>query len=202
MDSDAIRAKFGDDYVADERTFVMGIDRRFTAHIAERFRGRVVLETCTGAGFTTLALAREAARVISVEINPAHQVQARRNVEKAGLADRVTFLHADVLDEQVWGRLPPVNAAFLDPDWAITGPDHVHRFVHSSTKPPADALLARTFRATGNVALVLPPQLNVHEFDTLPTHESERLYLGDSHELHCLYFGELAVFAGQTEFRV
>jgi len=40
MDSGAIRAKFGQDYVANERTFVMGIDQRFTARIAERFRNR------------------------------------------------------------------------------------------------------------------------------------------------------------------
>ncbi|MGE5486804.1 MAG: hypothetical protein ACM3ZB_03165 [bacterium] len=34
---EAIRAKFGLDYVASKRTFVMGIDRRFAAQIAERF---------------------------------------------------------------------------------------------------------------------------------------------------------------------
>ena len=52
MDPAAIRAKFGDDYVAGERTFRMGIDARFTRRLAERFRNRAVLETCTGAGFT------------------------------------------------------------------------------------------------------------------------------------------------------
>ncbi len=202
MDCDAIRAKFGDDYAADERTFVMGIDRRFAAHIAERFRDRMTLETCTGAGFTTIALARAARHVISVEIDPARQAQARWNVEKAGLADRVTFVLADVLDERMWEGLSPVNAAFLDPDWAITGPGHAHRFMRSSTQPPADALLARTLRATGNVAIVLPPQLNVREFEALPAHERQRLYLGESHELYCLYFGELAVAAGESEFHI
>lgn len=136
MDSNAIRAKFGDDYVANEHTFLMGIDRRFTSHIAERFRNRRVLETCTEAGFTTIALARVAAHVITVEIDPAHQVQARQNLAKAGLLDRVTFVLGDILDERIWDRLPPVDAAFLDPDWAVTGPDHVHRFVHSCTWPP------------------------------------------------------------------
>jgi hypothetical protein len=38
MNPDAIREKSGDDYIADDRTFVMGIDQRFAAHMAERFR--------------------------------------------------------------------------------------------------------------------------------------------------------------------
>src|SRR5271157_886257 len=202
MDSDAIRAKFGDDYIANERTFRMGIDRRFTAHIAKRLRHRKVLETCTGAGFTTIALARAAAHVITVEIDPAHQAQARQNLEKAGLLERVTFVLGDILDERTWDGLPPADAAFLDPDWAITGPDHVHRFVRSSTRPPADALLERTFCATRNVALVLPPRLDIHELNTLPAHECQKLYMDLNHELYCLYFGDLAVSLSETELRV
>ena len=202
MDSAAIRSKFGQDYVADERTFMMGIDQRFTAKIAERFRNRQVLETCTGAGFTTIALARAAAHVITVEIDSAHQEQARQNLSTAGLLDRVTFVLADIMDEHTWDRLPPVDAAFLDPDWAVSGPDHVPRFARSSTRPPADTLLERTSRATPNLALVLPPTLDTEEFASLPDHECQRLYMDQSHELYCLYFGELAVSLGETEFRV
>ena len=72
----------------------MGIDQRFTNHFAERFVGLNVLETCTGAGFTTLSLARTA------------------------------------------------------------------------------------------------------------KHELEKLYLGESHELYCLYFGKLKRLIGETEFHV
>jgi predicted O-methyltransferase YrrM len=104
MDSGAIRAKFGQDYVADERTFVMGIDLRFTTQIAARFRDRQVLETCTGGGFTTIALANAAAHVITAEIDRAHHAQARQNVAKAGLTDRVTFVLADIMDEEPWRR--------------------------------------------------------------------------------------------------
>ena len=202
MDSGAIRAKFGQDYIANERTFVMGIDQRFTAEIAERFRNRWVVETCTGGGFTTIALARVAAHVITVEIDPAHQAQARQNLATAGLLDRVTFVLADIMDEKTWDGLPRVDAAFLDPDWAVTGPDHVHRFVRSSTRPPADALLETTFRATRNLALVLPPSLDINELVTLPGHERQMLYMDQSHELYCLYFGDLAVSLCETELHV
>ena len=69
LNPNAIREKFGDDYIADERTFIMGIDQRFTRHFAERFIDLNILETCTGAGFTTISLARTAKHVITVEID-------------------------------------------------------------------------------------------------------------------------------------
>lgn len=202
MDPDAIRAKFGQDYAATERTFRMGIDQRFTAQIAERFRRHRVLETCTGGGFTTIALARAAVHVVSVEIDPVHHAQARHNLALAGLSDRVTFVFGDVLDERTWEGLPPFDAAFLDPDWAVTGPRHVHRFVRSTTQPPADALLARALRATPNAALILPPRLDLQELAGLPAHERQALYLDGGHEIYCLYFGGLAMTLGETELRV
>lgn len=202
MNPDAIREKFGDDYIADDRTFMMGIDQRFTAHMAERFRGLRVLETCTGAGFTTIALAREASQVITVEIDPRHQAQAKKNLQRAGLLTSVEFVSGSILDPSLFAGLPPFEAAFLDPDWAITGPDHVYRFVHSNTQPPADILLKTILELTENVAIVLPPLLDTRELAGLPPNERQKLYLGESHELYCLYFGDLAACFGDTILRV
>ncbi len=202
MNPTAIREKFGDDYVADERTFVMGIDHRFTAHFAERFKGLTVLETCTGGGFTTLSLAKSARHVFTVEINASIRKQAIHNVLKAGLSSKVSFMEGSILAQRVLDQLPSVEAAFIDPDWAVTGPDHVYRFKNSNTQPPADTLLNRIFRITENIAMVLPPYMDVREFGTLPEHEREKLYLGDSHELFCLYFGDLMASFGETEFRI
>lgn len=202
MNPNAIREKFGGDYIADERTFIMGIDHRFTAHFAERFKGLNVLETCTGAGFTTISLARTAKSVLTVEINKSIQEQAVDNVEKAGLSTHVSFIHGSILDQGLLSNFPPVDAAFIDPDWAVTGPDHIYRFIHSNTQPPADTVLNRIFDLTENVAIVLPPSIDVQEFNNLPEHERQKLYLGESHELFCLYFGKLIEFFGETEFRI
>ena len=202
MDKQAIRGKFGGDYVASDRTFRMGIDQRFTTPIAERFSGRTVLETCTGGGFTTIALARTARHVFTIEIDPDIQAQAKLNVERAGLLEKVTFLSGDALDQRLLAQVSSIDSALLDPDWAVTGPEHVFRFQKSNTRPPADELLEGVFSLSSDVGLVLPPLVDTREFSGLPQHELQAMYLGDSHELYILFFGTLAGSSGVTRFRV
>jgi len=84
MNPEQILKKFGDQYQANELTFKMGIDQRFTSHFTERFKSYTVLETCTGAGFSTIALAHTAKHLYTVEINKFHQEQAIHNIKKAG----------------------------------------------------------------------------------------------------------------------
>ncbi len=200
MDTEAIREKFGDDYLADERSFIMGIDQRFTEYFSERFKRLNVLETCTGDGFTTISLARVAKHVYSIEIDQAIQKDAISNIEKAGLLTQVTFIQGNILDQSLLENLPSVDAAFIDPDWAVTGPKHVYRFKHSNTQPPSDTVLNNILKITQNVAIVLPPYIDVQELKGLPEHEQESLYLGESHELFCLYFGKLIRSLGETKY--
>ncbi len=202
MNPSEIREKFGADYLADEYTFIMGIDQRFTKHFAERFNGLNVLETCTGAGFTTISLARTAKHVFTVEVDQSRQGKAIKNIQKAGLASNVSFISGSILESELLNGLPSVDAVFIDPDWAVTGPDHVYRLIQSNTQPPADIVLRNMLEMTENVAIVLPPFIAVREFDNLPKHEREKLYLGESHELFCLYFGKLKRLVGMTEFHV
>ncbi|HNZ10717.1 MAG TPA: RsmD family RNA methyltransferase [Smithellaceae bacterium] len=202
LNPNAIREKFGDYYIADERTFIMGIDQRLTKHFAERFTGLNTLETCTGAGFTTISLARTAKHVITVEIDGSIQKKAISNIKKAGLSAKVSFLLGSILEKETIKKIPKVDAVFIDPDWAVTGPDHIYRFQQSNTRPPADLVLRNMLKITDNVAIVLPPFISVEEFEGLPKHELEKIYLGESHELFCLYFGDLIRLLGETEFCV
>jgi hypothetical protein len=55
---------------------------------------------------------------------------------------------------------------------------------------------------TDDVALIAAPYIDTQEFERLPKNERELLYLGESHELYCLYFGNLISTLGETEFRV
>ena len=202
MDPKAIREKFGDDYIVDARTFKMGIDQRFTEHFARRFKNMTVLETCTGAGFSTISLARHAKHVYTVEINQSHQRQAITNVDKSKHSDRVTFIQGNILEQSVLKNLPHIDSAFIDPDWADEDHNHKYQFLNSTTQPPADLLLEYIFKITEDIALILPPFIDINEFKDLPEHECERLYFNKRHELFCLYFGELINEAGITEFHV
>lgn len=197
-----IRAKFGGDYWATERTYRLGIDLRITRCIAARFVGRVILETCTGGGFSTIALAQVAKHVVTIEIDSEHQAQARHNIAQAQLLDRVTLIAGDCLSEAVLSQVGHVDAAFLDPDWAVTGPEHVCRFRESNMRPPADVLLSRALALTREVAMILPPSIDLQELAALPAHELQSIYLEHEHALYCLYFGALAAVVGATELHV
>jgi len=153
----------------------MGIDQRITRHFAERFIGLDVLETCTGGGFTTISLARTANHVITVEVDKSIQKKAMSNIKKAGLSAKVSFLPGSILEMETIKKIPKVDAVFIDPDWAVTGPDHLYRFQQSNTQPPADLVLRNMLNMTDNVAIVLPPFISVEEFEGLPEHEREKL---------------------------
>jgi 16S rRNA G966 N2-methylase RsmD len=200
MDRETIRAKFGADYDANELTFRMGIDVRFANHIADRFKGKVVLETCTGGGFTTIALARKAAHVFSVEIDPERLKEAERNAAIAEVGKNITFIRSDIFDVKIDSLA--INAALIDPDWADAGSNHAYRFLDSTTQPPSDWILEYLGDYTENITLVQPPFVNEREFMQLLPHELERLYMSGNHELYCLHFGELITSSGNTEFRI
>ncbi len=202
MDTLAIRAKFAGDYTATETTYRLGIDARITERIAERFHNRIVFESCTGAGFTTIALARKAKRVVTVELQVEHKEQARKNLAKAQVLDRVQLILGDCLSNVVLDQVGDINAAFLDPDWALGGPGHVCRFRSSNMQPPADLLLAKTLKITADVALILPTFIDLNELEGVSQHELQSIYLGREHVLYCLYFGQLAKTIGKTELSV
>ena len=202
IDQKMVCSKFGQCYLADDMTYLMGIDIRFTDHLALRMKNRVVLETCTGGGFSTISLAKYAKHVFTVEIDSNRMDDAKRNAEIAGVAEKITFINNDVLSEQVYKSLPRIDAAFLDPDWAVSGTDHKYCFLNSNTRPPSDILLDFIFSKTRNITLIQPPFIDPVEFKHLPPHEFKRLYLNGKHELHCLHFGDLARIIGDSEYRV
>ncbi len=201
MDEQRIIGKFGRAYIADDMTYKMGINVRLANHLAARFDGRTVLETCTGGGFSAIALAGFARHVYTFEIDCKRMEAAWKNAVTAGVDEKISFVNHDVMTydfRELKGRL---DAAFLDPDWADTGPGHVYRFLNSTTKPPSDKLLEMVFAITPNVTLVQPPFIDPSEFSGLPPHELELLHLDGSFELYCLHFGELAKVAGQTAYK-
>ncbi len=202
MEKDMIVNKFGEYYFADDMTFLMGIDIRFADHLAIRMMDRIVLETCTGGGFSTIAMAKYANHVYTVEIDSLRIKDAKRNAEIAGVEKKITFINNNILSKEVDKLIPEIDAAFLDPDWAVSGAEHEYRFRNSNTRPPSDLLLNLIFMKTRNVTLIQPPFIDPGEFKHLPPHECEKLFLDGRHELFCLHFGDLANVIGDSEYKV
>ena len=199
MKSEKIYQKFGDNYLADENTYIMGIDFRITSKIAERFKNRIVLETCTGAGFTTVALAKVSRKVISIDISKKHQDQAKHNIKIAGVEHKVDLILGSSLDNEILEKVMNINAAFLDPDWNLVDGESSYKFRDSNTKPESDILLNKINKITKNIAMILAPFVNEDELYELPVHEKQRIYLDGEFVLICLYFGELIQNVGETK---
>ncbi len=202
MDDEIVRLKFGKKYIADDMTFKMGIDIRFTDYLASRFKNMIVLETCAGGGFTTISLAKYAKHVYSFEIDGRRMQDSKKNAEIANIREKVTFINDDILNAKKYDLLKNINSSFIDPDWAITGPDHIYKFINSNTQPPSDLLFSFIYSITKNITLIQPPFIDRSEFSDLPKHEFESLYMNNNLELYCLHFGSLKYENGDTKFSV
>ncbi len=202
MDKEKIIKKFAGEYLVDEETFTMGVHYLLADHIAQRFKGyNTVLDACCGAGFMTIALAGYVDHIIAVDINGKHLEQAKNNTKIAGVSGKVTFILGDILDTKVLKKASKIEAAFLDPDWAIQGKDkHVHSSKTSDMQPPADKLFSEINKITANIALRLPREIDLRELKNFPCHELEKIYLADDFKFYCAYFNKLKNKQGNREF--
>jgi 16S rRNA G966 N2-methylase RsmD len=203
MDKEKIIKKFGKEYQVDDETFIMGIHHLLGDYIAQRFKGyNVVLDACSGAGFISIALAKYVKQVIAVEINPDYLEQAKYNAKIAGVYLKIKFFLGDVLNKNILNKIPQIDGAFLDPDWAIAGePKLIHTSKFSNMQPPADKLFAEINKKTQNIALRLPKEIDLSELKFLPSYELEKIYLDNDFKFYCAYFGKLIKKIGDTEFK-
>jgi len=205
MDKDKIFQKFGNkEYQVNENTFIMGIHHLLGEHIAKRFEGyNTILDTCCGAGFMSIALARYVNQVIIVDINQNHLEQANNNVKLADVFNKVEFILGDILGKYVLNKISKIDGAFLDPDWAEVGNSkHTHISRLSDMQPSANELFNAVSQMTENVILRLPREMDLSELKHLPPHKLEKVYLDNDFKFYCVYFGELRERVGDTELRV
>ena len=76
------------------------VEAALEAFGADRSRPIAVADACTGCGCLAVALAHELSRasVVATDISDTALDVARRNAERHGVADRIRFVHANVLD--------------------------------------------------------------------------------------------------------
>jgi 16S rRNA G966 N2-methylase RsmD len=140
----------------------MGLDVRFANHFADRICDKTVLETCTGGGSTTIALARMAKHVYSVEIDGNRMLVAVRNANIAGIVKKITFINSDVFDVRIEGLAETIDAAFIDHDWADSSENR--RFTASTRRPLSDMILSHVVRFTKKMILIQPPYIDESAF--------------------------------------
>lgn len=204
MEKEKILEKFGKkEYKVDSETFHMGIHYLFGDHIAHRFKGyNVVLDACCGVGFMSIALAKYVNQVIAVEINPKYLKQAENNVKIADVSSKINFILGNIQNKEILNKIPQIDGAFLDPDWAMAGElKTIHTSKLSNMQPAADKLFAEISKKTPNITLRLPREIDLLELKSFPSHELEKIYLDNDFKFYCAYFGKLIEKIGNTEFK-
>jgi predicted O-methyltransferase YrrM len=88
---------------------------QFLFLLARALRTERVLEIGTLGGYSTICLARGGGRVVTLEVSPEHAAVARKNIARAGLAERVDIRVGPALE-----TLPtlqgPFDLIFIDAD--------------------------------------------------------------------------------------
>ncbi|NGX54296.1 MAG: 50S ribosomal protein L3 glutamine methyltransferase [Chlamydiae bacterium] len=184
--------KLNSTFDVNEETLLYGITPRLGSHIAKRFKLMTVLETCSGAGFLTIELAKVAKKVIAVDVNADFLKQAGHNTSLEGIQDKIDFLHGDILSPIVLKKIIGVDAAILDPVW--------NDQTLAGMSPPADQLFQVVSKKTPNIALILPPSIDKTSLNQFPPYELGKLYQDGELALFCLYFGTLK-HEEESEFR-
>lgn len=84
-------------------------------HAAASGAPRTVVDVGTGSGAIAIALAREwpAATVAATDISPAALAVASRNAQRHGVAERIRFVSADLIDSQI----PPSDLIVCNPPY-------------------------------------------------------------------------------------
>lgn len=194
METEKLIEKFGGRFVGDDETYRKGTHHFSAEKIANNFVDyKEVLETCSGAGFVTIYLARNAEHVIAVDINPDHLEQARENVGLAGLSSRVTFINGDATDPLLHKLFPDVDSAFLDPDWTRDGSlETPYARILSEMHPDGEVLFNNVTKLTANIAFRIPRTLNLDSLSGMPPHEiEEHVSSKGKLKFFVAYFGDL-----------
>jgi predicted O-methyltransferase YrrM len=88
---------------------------QFLFLLSRALRAQRILEIGTLGGYSTICLARGGGRVVTLEVSPEHAAVARKNVARAGLAERVEIRVGPALE-----TLPtlqgPFDLIFIDAD--------------------------------------------------------------------------------------
>jgi SAM-dependent methyltransferase len=145
--------------------------------------GGTVAEFGCGLGWAAIALAvgYPGLRVDGFDIDPLSVAEARRNAERAGVADRVRFAVADVADPALSGSYDAVFA---------------FEMLHDLAYPVAALRAARRLTGDGAAPVIIVDDRAAEAF-TAPADPFQRFFYAAS-VLHCLPVGRYEEHSAQT----
>ncbi len=176
-----------------------------TKRIQEKLGKISVLELCSGVGGTTVFLAKELQHVYAVDMKPARIEAAKINTQTFGVADKVTFVCGDVLDEELLSEFKnkEVLAVVTDVEWRD---DLSHSLTETTpditkTIPSTPTLFEKINRLVGpNIAMHMAANTDKKQLQQLGDCEIEEMEYQGIVKFINVYFGELKNTVGVTKF--
>jgi SAM-dependent methyltransferase len=129
--------------------------------------GDVVYDLGCGDGrIVIMAASRHGARGVGVDLDPERIVEARRNAERAGVTDRVTFLEQDLFTTDI--RAATVVALYLSPEVNLRLRDKLLRELRPGTRVVSHQFDMGDWRPERTIEVPLLPSVRLVHFWRIP----------------------------------
>ncbi|MEK7498000.1 MAG: methyltransferase domain-containing protein [Patescibacteria group bacterium] len=195
--------------VGDEEGLLLTSYQKASEHTANRIFSKLgnvpVLEICSGVGGTTVFLAQKLKHVYAVDINSKRIEFAKRNAKTFEVADKITFINSDGLDEKMLSdaKGKGVEAVVSDVEWrsdlslslAETTPDI------GQTIPSTPKLFEKLNRLViKNIVMHMAANTNKEQLMKLGECEIEEMVYEGKVKFINVYFGALINKKGITKY--
>ena len=173
--------------------------------ILEKLGSVSVLELCSGVGGTTVFLAKKLHHVYAVDMKPTRIEAAKINSQTFGVAEKVTFVCGDVLDEKLLSNFKDkyIKAVVTDVEWrddlshslAETTPDI------AKTIPSTPPLFEKINKLVcSDIIMHMAANTNKEQLQQLGRCEIEEMIYQGVVKFLNVYFGKLKNTVGVTRF--
>jgi len=187
------KRKYRPDILGDELSLYISNYPQAAKHLIKKIKGKgnSVVELCCGIGVTLELLADNFPSVIGVDIDNQVLIYCDKNLQTAGLRNKVTLVQGDINQEEVLKNIKADLVIYDIPYWNIgltenTGLDQknpkleeiIHKIRHLITK---------------NIVIFSAPHFTKQMADhVLGENEFEEIYINGKHDRNYIYLGELA----------
>ncbi len=157
-------SKFDDGIQMDQESLYSVKPEEAALQIAERTKGKTVLDAFCGVGGSAIGFARAGKEVLAIDINPSRIEMARHNAGIYGVSKNISFsvtsAHAAISQWEC-------DSVYLDPPWG--GPDYYKKdhFLLSSFDPDPTTIIQLAMAQKKEIVLTVPTNFSFSELASL-----------------------------------